>query len=229
MASYFDLKGTTVDSFKIGKGGPTLNRSGSDIIKVNNTKQVITDEVLHPGYLPNKWYTDTIIYDAYTASANASTTNTVSYYPFQICRPVNIVRFSFNQTVSSATALFRMGIYSNNPTTFLPQTLIASSAEITLAVVGDKGFDTNVTLNPGWYWKALNQTSGTGSFSSETGYPAINFYVGSDTFTITNSSTAYGYRNALTYANATLPTTAVIDSLSEIGGVHPIMFFKTAS
>ncbi|MGJ5628092.1 hypothetical protein [Nostoc sp. CALU 1950] len=229
MASYFDLKGTTIDSFKIGKGGPTLNRSGSNIIKLNNTEQLLTEANLHPGYLPNKWYTDTILFDAFTASANTSTTNTVSYYPFQIFRPVNIVRFSFNQTVSTATALFRFGIYSNNPSTFLPQTLIASSAEITLSGIGDKGFDTTTTLTPGWYWKALNQTSGTGSFSSETGYPAVSYYVGSSTFGIATSNIVYGYRNDLTYTNATLPTTAVINDLTEITGVHPIMFFKTAS
>jgi hypothetical protein len=41
MASYFDLKGTTIDSFKIGKGGPTLNRSGSDI-NINSDK-IITE------------------------------------------------------------------------------------------------------------------------------------------------------------------------------------------
>ncbi len=229
MASTFDIRGTSLSSFKIGIGGPTLDRSGSNIIKVNNSRQIITDDVMHPGYLPNKWYTDTIIYDAYTASSNASIVNTVSYYPFQICRPVNIVRFAFNQTVSTATALFRMGIYSNNPTTFLPQTLIASSTEITLIGTGDRGFDTTTTLTPGWYWKALNQNSGTGSFSSETGYPAINFYIGSDTFGIATGSIAYGYRNNLTYANASLPSTAVIDGLSEITGVHPIMFFKTAT
>jgi hypothetical protein len=227
MASYFDLKGTTIDSFKIGKGGPTLNRSGSNIIKLNNTQQILTEEALHPGYLPNSWYIDSILFDAFTALSTVFATNTVSYYPFQICRTVNIVRLSFNQTVSTATASYRFGIYSNNPSTFLPQTLITSSAGIALLGTGDRGYDTTITLTPGWYWKALNINTGTGSLSSESSNPPYNFYTGRSTFGIT--SWPYGYRNTLTYADATLPTTAVIDSLTEITAGYPIMFFKTAA
>lgn len=228
MASYFDLKGTTQDSFKVGKGGPTLNRSGSNIIKLNNSEQIISESALHPGYIQANWYTDTILFDAYTALTTTMTTNTISYYPFQICRTITLGTLAFNQTLTTSTGLFRFGIYSTSSSLFLPDTLITSSVEISLATTaGQKGYNpTSITLTPGWYWKALNINSGTSSLSAETANPPFSFYLGRGTFGVT--TTTYGYRNNLTYANATLPTTAPIDALTEITTGYPIMFFKSA-
>jgi hypothetical protein len=227
MSSYFDLKGTTLDSFKIGKDGPTLSRSGSNIIKLNNTQQILIEGALHPGYLPNSWYVDSILFDAFTALTTSMTANTVSYYPFQICRTVTLGTLAFNQTNGASTGLFRFGIYSTSSSLFLPETLITSSTEISLASAGQKGYNpTGITLTPGWYWKALNINTGTSSFSAESSYPAVSFYLGKSTFGTT--ITTYGYRNALTYTNATLPTIAPINSLTEITTGYPIMFFKSA-
>ncbi|MBN3906061.1 MAG: hypothetical protein HWQ35_05725 [Nostoc sp. NMS1] len=225
MASYFDLKGTTIDSFKIGKGGPTLNRSGSSIIKLNGTEQLVTENTLHPGYRANSWYNDTIFFDAYSAVTTTTAINTISYFLFQIPRTVNIVRFAFNQG-STATGGFRIGIYSNNYSTALPDTLLASSTEINATGTGEKGFDTNISLTPGWYWKAINGNVAP-SLSCENAYPAYNYYLSNSIFS--TGTVQYGLRNNLTYANSTLPTNAPVDGLSSITFGVPIMFFKTAT
>ncbi|MEH1955931.1 hypothetical protein [Nostoc sp.] len=229
MASYFDLKGTTIDSFKIGKGGPNLTRSGSNIIKVNSN-QIITEEVEHPGYISNKYYTSTPLTDGFAAVSASTTLNTITYFPFRIPRYFRMVDGSLNVTTAVTSSLFRIGIYTTNSTSFLPDTLVdgiaTSSSDLS---GGTTGFRTTAWFSalymyPGWYWLAIASNASI-SFTGETSYPAYNYFMGSDTLSTTAIS--YGYRNPSTWvAGSTFNTTAVIDSLTTFATGAPTLFFK---
>ncbi|MGV0102146.1 hypothetical protein NSTCB13_00654 [Nostoc sp. DSM 114160] len=229
MASYFDLKGTTIDSFKIGKGGPSLNRSGSNIIKVNSN-QIITEEVEHPGYLSGKYYINTPLTDGFSAVSAASIVNTVTYFPFRIPRYFRMSNASVNVTTAVTSSLFRIGIYTNDNTTFLPKTLVdgiaTSPSDLSGGTTGLKPstWASPLYMYPGWYWLAISSSASL-AFTGETAYPAYNYFIGSDTQTI--STFTYGYRNPLTWvAGSSFPTDAVVDTLTSFTAGAPTLFFQ---
>ncbi|MEH1863260.1 MAG: hypothetical protein V7L21_35830 [Nostoc sp.] len=178
----------------------------------------------HPGYRSGLWYSAMSQTDGLAAITTASTANTISYHPFSITKPITISKMSINQA-TTATGLFRFGIYSNNSTTFLPETLLLQTIELNAAGTLERGDTVSYTFNPGWYWFAITSNVSL-SISGETALASIIYYLGRVTFGITNL--VYGYRNPLSYSSGSLPTTAPLDTLTEITAGLPFLFFKTA-
>ncbi|WP_138503238.1 hypothetical protein [Nostoc sp. PA-18-2419] len=229
MASTFDIKGTSLDSFKIGIGGPTLNRDGSSI-KINDSKIITTSDLgarQHLGYRSTRWYSTLQFTDGLSSGTGASTLNTLSYYPFYIPRSVTIDYFSFNQSATgTANTLFRLGVYSHNSSTFLPDTLLFQTSEITTSATGQKGETVNYTFNAGWYWSAV-WSSQSIAISAETAADSLIYYLGLSSWSA--SATCFGYRQASTYsAGASLPSTALTTSLTDITASIPAFFFRVA-
>nr|WP_322719599.1 hypothetical protein [Nostoc sp. ChiQUE02]MDZ8232636.1 hypothetical protein [Nostoc sp. ChiQUE02] len=178
----------------------------------------------HPGYRSGLWYSAMSLTDGLTAITTASTANTISYHPFSITKPITISKMSINQ-VTTTTGLFRFGVYSNNSTTFLPDTLLIQTVELNAAGALERGDTVSYTFNPGWYWFAITSNVSL-SISGETALASITYYLGRVTFGVSNL--VYGYRNPLSYSSGSLPTTAPLDTLTEITAGLPFLFFRTA-
>ncbi|MFN6486306.1 MULTISPECIES: hypothetical protein [unclassified Nostoc] len=178
----------------------------------------------HPGYRSGLWYSAMSQTDGLTAITTASTANTISYHPFSITKPITISKMSINQATST-TGLFRFGVYSNNSTTFLPETLLLKTIELNAAGTIERGDNVSYTFNPGWYWFAITSNVSL-SISGESALASIMYYIGRVTFGVSNL--VYGYRNPLSYSSGSLPTTAPLDTLTEITAGLPFLFFKAA-
>ncbi|MBC1235908.1 hypothetical protein [Nostoc sp. 2RC] len=225
MASTFDIKGTSLDSFKIGIGGPTLYKVGTDLcLSTSISSRVLTElEADHPGYRTGLWYATSPITDGLSSITTASTSNTISYYPFSLKKPVTILKIAFNQATSVAGNM-RFGIYSNNSNTVLPSTLLVQTGELSTAGTGERSDTVFIQLPPAWYWAAISSNVSV-SLTGETTLASQNYYIGRSSFGTTGF--VNGYRNNYTYSSGSLPSSAPVDSLTELTTGAPFLYIKT--
>lgn len=96
-------------------------------------------------YLPNSVVTGTTV--ALNAVGSARST------PFYIPNRVTLTRLGIGvATAGTATNVLRLGIYSANPDTGLPKTLLVDAGTIDGTSATSQEVTINLTLEPGLYW-----------------------------------------------------------------------------
>ncbi|MEH2126438.1 hypothetical protein [Nostoc sp.] len=215
MASTFDIKGTSLDSFKIGLNGPSINRNGQ-LLSINSTNsgRIITAADLHPGFRSGLYYPMNPYSEGLTNLTTGCIANTINYQPFYIAHNITIDNLAVQQGTTLASQFMRWGLYTNNFTTGLPDTLIVDVGDQSTAGTGTRspGLSSGtLALNAGWYWFAI-ASSGAPGLYCENNVFAGSYLIGSSSIALTTPS--FTLRNTFTYA--ALPSTAPTSALSTI-------------
>lgn len=124
------------------------------------------------GYASGNWYPS--VPEGSVANGSALAANSIRYHPFLIREKVTLSDLGARVTTAAASgniqlAIYRMNMSTRRPTgTALTSTPSISTASATTVNSGAALNGGNVTLEPGWYFFALNVDStagGTVSFS----------------------------------------------------------------
>ncbi|MHC5746764.1 MAG: hypothetical protein ACYTXT_33715 [Nostoc sp.] len=211
MASTFDVKGTSLDSFKIGIGGPSLVRNGSDI-KIDNSEIITEYTNSHPGYRSGLFYFFTPLVVSLSSGTTGLNASSITYTPFYIASTVTISKFCINVASAVASSAVTCGVYSHDTTTKLPSNLLGS-ASVSTATIGVKDLTISLTLNPGWYWFAITPSGVPNLTTLTTLFYGQNYINGSTS--VPTATFSQGIRQSgFTYG--ALPSTALVSSLSSI-------------
>lgn len=93
--------------------------------------------------------------DVIGRSTGSGTLNRLYYVPFMVTERQAFDRIGVSVNTGAASTTARLGIYTNNPNTMLPEFLHTNGGAVNLA--GGSSITTvtiNATLNPGMYWLA---------------------------------------------------------------------------
>lgn len=129
------------------------------------TTRVTTLESIrdHPGYFATNWYG--CVQFATLAVGTAGSNGTAHFTPFRIFEKVTISDLGIRVTTLFAASNFQLAIYAMDATTKLPTgSQLAATGNISGAAANLMTADitgADVQLNPGWYYLASNQDSGT--------------------------------------------------------------------
>lgn len=117
---------------------------------------------VHPGYVAGRWYWSIT---ATVAASSAPTNDKVSLHPFVLSKAITVSDLGARIVTGVALGNIQLAIYASSPTTFLPDgPALAVTADIAATAAGVVSADitgSNVTLQPGLYWGAVNASSVT--------------------------------------------------------------------
>jgi hypothetical protein len=91
---------------------------------------------------------------AHIPGAGAATLNSMVAIPTVIPHAVTIDRIGLEVTTGVASAIFRLGIYLNDPATDLPAALLLEAGTVDASTTGVKEITISQALDPGTYWLA---------------------------------------------------------------------------
>jgi hypothetical protein len=89
----------------------------------------------------------------------ATTAGLIRASVFEVHRPMKISELGAALAIGSASGLFQLAIYANNPATNTPGAVLASIGSISTTTAGRLSADitgADVTLPAGTYWQAVN-------------------------------------------------------------------------
>jgi len=152
---------------------PSVDANGQVSIQ-----DIAIQDVVHPGYVAGNWYAPA---PSTLGAGQATTTGAIRMIPFFLPRPITIQALAVRITTLVASGNVKVAIYTNNPATANPAGLpLAQTGDLTTAAAGtvSETLGTNVRLESGTYWMALqvDSTAGTGGVVLQT-YPTS--YAGS--------------------------------------------------
>jgi hypothetical protein len=114
-----------------------------------------------PVYVSGRWYLPDSRETVMSAGSAFGAANTLRLSPGIIDRTVTISELGVVVTTADAGQNIQIGIYRSSATTAYPTTLVGNTGSITLTGTGNKTAALsggNVTLVPGLYWFATNNT-----------------------------------------------------------------------
>ena len=126
-------------------------------------KLVSVDASLRPAFIAGNWYSP-IPYASYTVGA-ALVQDSARFLPFVLQHAITISDLGARITTLHAANNIQLAIYANDPTTGRPTgSELAATGDITTASTGTVSADitgSDVTLQPGLYWMAVNSSAST--------------------------------------------------------------------
>lgn len=164
---------TTNGVLKVGDGATTWN-----------SLSVASDNGMIIPQLP---YVSTYYYlPSYNLGTRTAPTNTTSYFPFYVQKGATFDRIACATGGGfSGTAVVRLGIYNNDPTTMKPSTVVLDAGTVSCTAATTLYTITiSQALNTGLYWLAANmQTAATTSafLSANTSQNVYNWGIGDAT------------------------------------------------
>jgi hypothetical protein len=187
----------------------------------------------HPGYVAGRWYP---VHDTGAVSAtSALSAGSIRFLPFSIREAITLSDLAARVTTLTAAGNFQIAIYASHATTKHPTgTALAATGNMSTAsatVVSADITGSDVTIQPGNYWSAVNVDNGTTAFSgASTSSPAIAQMIGSATLANV-SSTATGVALYLSLAQTfgTWPDVTAGGFTEVTGNGAPIIFVKVSA
>jgi hypothetical protein len=169
-------------------------------------------------------------------SGSASGQNTIRFTPFMLTEAVTITGLRACVATLSGTGNVQLAIYASNSTTLMPTgTALASTGNLSAAATGEIGAtisQTSVTLQPGLYWAAANNSDNTIALTSiSSAQPWMGWAVGVSSAgnifqSATNISVSATFAQTFgTWPDMTANTTTVATSATAI---NPMIAFVTA-
>jgi hypothetical protein len=154
----YTSSGTTLSRTLVkSSSGSLLTLSGSAKVYSNNTVEEIAPD--HPGYVSGRYYLT--LWQGLLFSSNAISSNSVRLTPMFIKERVTISELGTLVTAAVASTNIQAALYNSHATTKRPTTLVGNTGNLSsaaVAYVSGALSGGNVTLDPGFYWFAMNSS-----------------------------------------------------------------------
>ncbi|NEU73598.1 hypothetical protein PI95_013750 [Hassallia byssoidea VB512170] len=173
--------------------------------------------LIHPGYLPNKYYASSGFFTSFSGSTLNVGYIYYSYFLNPFDQNFSSLAFHLN-TVNSSTQKVKVAIYKI--TNGLPSTLVKDFGEISFTTAGVKETFNSFFLTAGWYAIALATNESSTSFIC----PGNNIphLIGFPSVAAGNFN---GYRVVSSYSSA-YPNVAITSNIT--AAQSPLFWLKTA-
>lgn len=183
--------------------------------------------LVHPGYVPGRWYN---LMFGMSSSTNSPAAGNIRTYPFLVTQTITISDMLMRVITASSGGKVQLAIYGSDPATKLPAgAVLANTGDLSTTaggvVVTGSLVQGAVVLTPGLYWMALNcdTAGGTSQLQFATGAVAwASSLIG--TATAANSIIATGTPNFVLSTAATFGSWPNASSLTFSEGNAPIPF-----
>lgn len=187
-------------------------------------------ESINVGYAPpqlyaaNRWFDQRVTSVATTTSALGA--DYITFVPTYIYRPTTITALGFHISTTGQTgATARLGIYTINPETLTPETLLVDAGTATTTTTGLKTLVISQGVERGWYWFAVatNTSTGAGTFmSASTGTAILS---GGTTYSQPLTYLRLASTDGVLMTNPPNATSSYINGYAS--QIHPLIFFRT--
>lgn len=184
-----------------------------------------------PDYVAGRWYPAILGTPAISSNPGA---NIIQFIMVALVKPITISDLGAYITTLSVAGNLQLAIYANDPTTSRPTgNALATTGSISTTLAGVISADvvgSNVVLQPGFYWAAVNMDNGTCTIGGvASSFPRQPYMVGSTTLAnIAVSNTACTLRLTFAQAFNTWPdmTGQALTESSTVAG--PFLYMKAA-
>lgn len=160
--------------------------------KVTGAQLQVLSGFVEPPFVAGRWYA---IFRG-IPSSGAVNQNLICLAPFILPKPITMSDLGCRVTTALAANNFQLAIYASDPATAYPTgNALAVTGNISTAVAAVVSADitgANVTLAPGLYWSASNQSGATSALQSAANLGSTIF-IGSTTITNVSTAAAQAY------------------------------------
>jgi hypothetical protein len=173
--------------------GTLAANSDSNVATQKAVKTYADAKAAHPGFISNNWYQP--IGGIAVVAGAAPGTGTIKLQPFALLKPITVKALGVRITTIGTSGNCQLALYAHNAATGRPTgSALVSTGSITTGATGAVSalVSAQATLQPGFYWMAVNQDNATVAYQTVTSSQIdMGFLIGSATLSnITASSAA---------------------------------------
>ena len=184
----------------------------------------------HPGYVAGRYYLPS---GQGLGIVGATLTVGTTYLSFGAIEDrITVSQLGARITTVSAGGNFQLAVYAHDATTGMPGKLVASTGSGSTAAAGivNNALASNVTLEPGFYWFAIQSDNATAVFMVE-GSNSLAFLsmIGSGTGAINGSASSQAAALSTPATFGTWPVDLTGAPFTEIQARGPLLQFLVAS